>query len=556
MPEREDGALNHQPASLGLIDRLRSTDVGRRTALHDDAILAEFARSGVRFAASSPQMEARYYDAVRELVSCIKPTSGAQAILNEGGIYLGCWLESTGTINAELLSRFIPSVASATFAGFAEHQSDDGLFPYKLTASGAVFSQIQTVTPLARSVWTHYCLNGRDKAHLARMYAAMSRNDAWLARWRDTRGTGAVEAFCAYDTGHDLSARFWHVPDSPFNNDPKAFHPDNPLLPFIAPDLTANVACQRRYLALMAEDLGKDGGAWRAKAEASETALFAQCFDAEDGLFYDRDRHDRFVRIQSDVLLRVLACEIGDDAFFAKALERYLLNTRKFFAKYPFTSLALDDPRFDPAFDYNSWCGPTNFLSLIRAPHAFEHHHRHVELTWAMQPVLSALFKSTRFAQTIHPFTGREGFTEAYSPSILCLLDFVERLCGIQPRPDGALWFTGLTPQQVEHRDAAHETAYSRAVDGQQFELVNTATHLAAYRNGTPLFSAPRGIRVVTERQGGVTGIIGMSASAVAGELTTTNGSLPFRVAANEQLDLRGGQLVRGRNPGLAVPTY
>ena len=549
--------MNHQPTGLGLLDRLRSIDlVSKVGAINDDAILAEFAQSGVRFAASSPQMENRYYDAVRELISCIKPTGGPEPILNEGGIYLGCWLESTGTINAELLSRFVPSVAAATFEGFASHQRDDGLFPYKLTAAGPVFSQIQTVTPLARSVWTHYCLNGRDTAYLGKMYAAMARNDAWLARWRDTRGTGAVEAFCAFDTGHDLSARFWHVPDSPFNNDPKAFHPDNPLLPFIAPDLTANVACQRRYLALIAEELGEDGSDWRAKADASTAALFEQCFHAEDGFFYDWDRHDRHVRIQSDVLLRVLACEIGDDAFFATALERYLLNTGKFFAKYPFTSIALDDPRFDPAFDYNSWCGPSNFLSLIRAPHAFEHHHRHVELTWAMQPVLTALFRSTRFAQTIHPFTGREGFTEAYSPSILCLLDFVERLCGIQPRPDGSLWFTGLTPQQIEHRDASHETAYGRTVNGQQFELVNTATHLAAYRKGAPLFSAPRGIRVITDRQGAITGIIGMSASPVVGDLTTANGSLAFGVAANEQLDLRGDQLVRARNPGLTVPTY
>lgn len=543
--------------STSLLDQLQSLDVAQRVgAASHGAALDEFVGSGVRFVSSTPQMETRYYDAVRELVSCIKPTSGPQPILNEGGIYLGCWLESTGTINAELLSRFIPSVAAATFAGFAEHQRDDGLFPYKLTATGPAFSQIQTVTPLARSVWTHYCLNGRDKSFLRTMYAAMSRNDAWLARWRDTRGTGAVEAFCAYDTGHDLSARFWHVPDSPFNNDPKAFHPDNPVLPFIAPDLTANVACQRVYLARMADELGEDAAPWQSAAEASHAALFAQCFDADDAFFYDRDRNDRHIKVQSDVLLRVLACEIGDGDFFTEALERYLLNTRKFFAKYPFTSLALDDPRYDPAFDYNSWCGPTNFLSLIRAPHAFEHHHRHVELSWVLQPVLSALFKSSRFAQTIHPFTGREGFTEAYSPSILCLLDFIERLSGIQPRPDGTLWFTGLTPQQIEHRDQVHETAYQRCVDGQRFALVNTGAAIAAYRDGVPLFSAPRGIRVITDRQGGVSGIVGMSASPVAGVLSTAHGNIAFSVAANEQFDIRGGQLVRAHDPGLVTPTY
>ena len=546
--------------SSGLLEQLRAIDpasrVGALPSAVDAAALGEFVRSGVKFAASSPQMEARYYDAVRELVACIRPTADGTPILNEGGVYLGCWLESTGTINAELLSRFIPSAARATFMGFAQHQREDGLFPYKLTANGPVFSQIQMVTPLARSVWTHYLLNGRDRSFLARMYAAMARHDAWLAEWRDTRGTGAVEAFCTYDTGHDLSARFWHVPDSPYGNDPKAWDPHNPVLPFIAPDLTANVACQRRYLALMAEELGEDGAGWREKAQRSEAALFEQCFDAQDEFFYDRDRFGRFVKVQSDVLLRVLACEVGDDAFFQKALERYLLNTRKFFAKYPFTSIALDDPRFDPAFDYNSWSGPTNVLSLIRAPHAFEHHRCFTELTWVMQPTLAALFRSQRFAQTLHPFTGREGFTEAYSPAILCLIDFVERLCGIQPRPNGELWFNGLVPGQVEHRHVAHSTAYSRIVDGRTFELVNEPGGCVAYREGEVLFTCPVGVRVVTDRAGAIRSLVGLSAATVQGWFSTPQGALDLRIGPNEELRLEAGQLTRVHGPNLVPPSY
>ena len=305
----------------------------------------------------------------------------------------------------------------------------------------------------------------------------------------------------------------------------------------------------------MAQELGKDPSPWAEKANVSEKALFAQCFDDEDEFFYDRDRGGRFVRVQSDVLLRVLACEIGDDAFFAAVLSRYLLNTRKFFAKYPPTSIALDDPRFDPAFDYNSWCGPTNLLTLIRTAHAFEHHHRHVELTWILQPALAALFKGTRFAQTIHPFTGREGFTECYSPAILGLLDFVERLCGIQPRPDGALWFTGLVPKQIDHRDASHETAYARTVDGRRFTLSNDQSRMIATCDGTPLFSAPSGIRIITDRNGALTGVVGMRLTPVEGTIVTPQGDLAFRVEANEQLELHGGGFVRVRSPGVVLPT-
>lgn len=521
---------------------------------HTD-LLAEWERSGVRFAASSPEIEAQYYRAVRELFGAIKPTLGPEPILHEGGVYQGCWLESTGTINAELLSRFLPGVAERTFAGFAEHQRDDGLFPYKITANGPGFSQIQTVTPLARSVWTHYLLNGRPRAFLETMYAAMAHNDAWLAQFRDTRGTGGVEAFCTYDTGHDLSARFWHMPDSPMGNDPKRYNSDNPFLPLVAPDLTANIACQRLYLAHMAEELGEDGEVWRGKARASEGALFACCWDADDGFFYDLDRNGEFVRVQSDVLLRVLACEIGDDKLFDTALKAYLLNTRKFFARYPFTSIALDDPRFDPAFDYNSWSGPSNFLSIIRAPHAFEAHHRHVELTWVLYPILSALFRAPRFAQTLSPFTGNAGYTDTYSPSTLCLIDFIERLSGIMPRPNGSLWFTGLVPYQLEHRDVQHETAYARTVDGAVFELVNTAEASTAYRDGRELFTAPKGLRVVTDRAGTIVSVIGMGVADIDGALRTPTHTYELHVSANEQLELIDGRFVTIRKPGLIPPT-
>ena len=520
------------------------------------AVVREFAASDVAFVTSNRALQQRYYDAVSELFACIKPMAGLSPILQEGGVYFGCWLESTGTINAELLSRFIPSVSQSTYSSFARFQREDGLFPYKITADGPVFSQIQLVTPLARCVWNHYALNGRDKNFLAAMYRAMAAYDAWIARYRDTRGSGAVEAFCAFDTGHDLSARFWHIPDSPAGNDPTAYRADNPLLPLIAPDLTANMVCQRFYLARIAEELGEDGAPWREKAEASLKALFEQCYDQADGFFYDRDRNGRMVKVQSDVLLRVLACEVGDDAFFAEALRRYLLNTRKFFAKYPFTSLALDDPRFDPAFDYNSWCGPSNFLSLIRAPHAFEYHGRHVELTWVLYPILSSLSHSTRFSQTVHPFTGRDGFTETYSPSILCMLDFVERLCGILPRADGTLWFTGLVPYQIEHRDAAHETAYRRRVDGDLFELVNTTERSTAYRNGEWLYDAPKGVRLVTTRNGDIKSLIGMSVEPVNGVVNTPSGGLPFQAAANDVLTLENGVFSVSSAPGLVPPSF
>jgi hypothetical protein len=523
----------------------------------DQKLIQEWQTSGVRFAASGGRLEATYYSALEKLLTCIVPLNGSDPILQEGGIYLGCWLESTGTINAELLSRLIPSVSETTYLAFAQHQREDGLLPYKLTENGPSFRQIQLVTPLARSVWNHYQLHGKDHSFLKTMYKAMVRYDEWIATYRNTRGTGCVEAFSTFDTGHDLSPRFWHVPDTPYKNDAASYHTDSPVLPFLAPDLTANIYCQRMYLSRMAVELGGSGAEWKAKAEASLDSLFRYCYDEEDMFFYDRDRNDELVKVQSDVLLRVMACEVGDREMFDHMLRRYLLNTSKFFAKYPFTSMSMDDPRFDPFSSYNSWGGASNFLSLIRAPHAFEYHHRYVELSWVLQPILSSLSKAKRFAQALSPWTGEEGFTETYSPSMLCLLDYVERLCGILPIGSDQLWFTGLLPIDMDHgEEVAGHTAYSRTVNGLHFELVNTPERVTVYQDGKVLIEGPAGIRLVTDRSGHLEGIIGMSVRTIEGELVYRGTSIPIRIKGNELQRYTDGSLKSERDIGIIYPSY
>ncbi|UQZ33147.1 hypothetical protein C2I18_06000 [Paenibacillus sp. PK3_47] len=545
-----------------LLERLRGLDtaavVGELGKLSDEQVLQEWVGSGVKFAASSGRLEDVYYNAVRKLLDCIVPDQQGTPVLHEGGAYHGTWLESTGTINAELLSRFMPKVAQATFLRFAAYRREDGLIPYKVTAAGPAYRQIQMVTPLARSVWNHYSLNGQDEEFLRTMYSAMAGFDGWLAQYRNTRGTGCVEAFCTFDTGHDLSPRFWHIPDTPHLGDPRLFSPESPVLPLLAPDLTANVYCQRLYLARMARILGEDGGTdWEEKAAQSLESLFQYCYDEVDGFFYDLDRNDSFVRVQSDVLLRVLACEAGDRSLFDEALKRYLLNTSKFFAKYPLTSIALDDPRFDPSSAYNSWAGTTNFLTLIRTPHAFEAHGRFVELTWIMNPILNAAARMERFSQTLSPWTGAEGYTDTYSPAILCVLDFVERTCGILPTPDGELWFTGLVPYPMDHgEEVAASTGYSRTVGGDVYELVNNRERAKLYKNGRPHLSFPYGIRAVTDRSGKLTSLIGMMAQPAEGQVEWEGQTYFVTLQGNERIIFNEGKFEKGSDIGVIVPEY
>jgi hypothetical protein len=43
-------------------------------------------------------------------------------------------------------------------------------------------------------------------------YRACSAWDDWLMTYRNTRGTGLIEGFCTYDTGHDNSPRWQGIP--------------------------------------------------------------------------------------------------------------------------------------------------------------------------------------------------------------------------------------------------------------------------------------------------------------------------------------------------------
>jgi len=559
-------------------------------------VAAGIAAAGVAFAAVGGRLEKSWVQAVTELEGCVAPLSDDGApVLWEGGPYPGAWLESTATINAELLDRFAPAVTRDTHLLLARHQREDGLLPYKVTADGPAFSQIQMVTPLARCVWHHYLLTGRsDRAYLSTMYAAMSRHDAWLAAHRDTRATGAVEAFGTFDTGHDGSPRFWFLPERPLHSDASRFDPLVPHLPLIAPDLTANVACQRTYLARIAEELGSDDdddgatgpavtlvdGAlpapaphpdWRVAAASSLTALQAQCWADDDALWYDRSARGDLVRIPSDVLLRVLACEVGDGALFATMLERYLMSTRKFLSQHGWTSLAMDDPRFEPNAARNSWGGPVNFLTMVRAPHAFERHGHVAELALVAGPVLRALVEGGRFPQVLDPCSGEPAYGERYSPSILWFLDAVERTFGILPRADGELWFSGLTPTRLDGEARAAAVAYARAVDGMRFELAGDDERVRVWRSpgadGVPgaggsadelVAELPRGLRLVTDRTGRPSAVVGLAAGTVRGTVTTRSGSWPVEVRPNERLTLTpdGPRPDPARSPRFVPPQH
>ncbi|EGF91187.1 tat twin-arginine translocation pathway signal sequence domain protein [Asticcacaulis biprosthecium C19] len=366
----------------------------------------------------------------------------SKPVLIEGADYAGIWMEC-GPHEALVYRKFRPDVARNSHEVFFELQRMDGQIPCNNKVTETGFGQIQMVVPIAATAWELARATG-DEALLAQAYSACSAWDAWLLRYRNTRGTGLTEGFCTYDTGHDNSPRWEGIPPQCPNKDAKAFVPGLGV-PRLSPDLSATTYGARLALAEMARALGKtsDADRWTQSAVSIRQKILDQLYVAEDAAFYDLDANGKFVRVRGDILTRVCGERIPDQALFDTLWERQIHNPKAFWAPYPLPSIALDDPTFVRPIPKNSWGGPSQALTALRAPRWMDHYGRSAEFSGMMTKWCEAIIADMTFRQQIDPVDGtftKQGDEPDYSPCALVLVDYSWRLAGLVEEADVLEW--------------------------------------------------------------------------------------------------------------------
>ncbi len=373
-------------------------------------------------------------------------------VLVEGAVYPGIWQECApheGLVYATL-SQFVPllpgqptpaQVARNNHMAFFALQRPDGQLPAAVKLADPMdnaggYGQIQMVVPIAATAWELSQITGDDEL-LVTAYGACSRWDSWLREYRDTRKTGLVEGFCTYDTGHDNSPRWAGVPNRCPDADARKY-PQIAGMPRLCPDLSATVYGGRMALAQMATALGKgdEASRWHDDAEKIRLLILDKLYSPEDAAFYDLDANNKFVRVRSDVISRVLGehvlhrSDVRDKAIFEAVWTRQIHNPKAFWAPYPLTSVAQDDPSFVRPIPRNSWGGATQALTALRTPRWMPHYGKQAEFNHLMQQWCEAILRHGEFRQQMDPLTGE--FTQAdpsgYSPTALVFLDFARRL--------------------------------------------------------------------------------------------------------------------------------
>jgi hypothetical protein len=459
-------------------------------------------------------------------------------VLIEGSVYVGVWLECApqeGAVYCALGSQIAREVARNNHLIFFALQKEDGQLPCSVKANGPEFGQIQMVVPTAATAW-ELARAANDSELLEKAYAACGRWDAWLRRYRNTRGTGLCEGFCTYDTGQDNSPRWKGVPNRCPDGDARQC-PQAEGLPRLCPDLSATVYGGRVALAAMAKALGKTSEAdrWAEDAESIRRLIVDKLYDPQDGAFYDLDAQNRFVRVRSTAILGVLGEHVVDVELFETIWRRQVHNPTAFWAPYPFPSVALDDPAFVRPIPRNSWGGAAQALTALRAPRWMEHYGKPGEQAWLMQRWLEALQRAGEFRQQMDPLTGE--FTLAdpggYSPAALVFLDFVWRLFGVRRQDDQFEW--NVRPPASQGRSKFAATI--GAVTG---ELIYDGPHAELRLAGKPIADVSGIVRLLTTTSGELHAAVGTAEneSVVTMQLPGRR-RRTLRIAPNQRLDLR-----------------
>lgn len=453
-----------------------------------------------RFSTRNVRWQAAYDKALSFLKANVRRVPHTEGeVLIEGSQYDGIWLECAPH-ESLAYRRFRPDVARNTHMAFFRLQRHDGQLPVWIRHRATGFAQIQMVVPIAATAWEIARATGDDEL-LETAYRACDRWDRWLVRYRTTRGTGLIEGFCTFDTGQDNSPRWKGIPNECPHRDARR-SPRIHTMPRLCPDLSATVYGGRIALAEMAKALGKDVDAeeWSKSAETLRSLILKWLFVSDEGMFYDLDAENQFVRVRSDAVIRVCGEHVPDQSTFDLIWEKQLYNKDAFWSPYPFPSIAMDDPTYAGDLPGNSWGGPAQALTALRACRWMDHYQRSAEFSVLMNRWCEALQRDMTFRQQLNPRTGVFGPRDrpGYSPSSLLMYEFTWRLAGIvdehkeirwhvrpgHPAADGAR-FSVVTDQNIRA-----DLQYSE--DGAQLEL--DGKPIARVRGGVVcLISSPEG---------------------------------------------------------------
>lgn len=465
--------------------------------------------TSVSFACADAPLQRLFDEAERKCRLNLKDFAGDR-VLVEGGGYEKIWLE-TQPMGGEMYALRDIEAARNNSLLFMRHQRADGRIPGSIQCvGGAVEPQFNKFQGFCfpDPALNLYYLTGRDGEWLDALADCLARFDAFLWRTRAVSGDGLLSAFCVYDTGEDNAVRYgdapcWWTEDSP----PEGYE----VVPMASMDVTSYSYACRDALARISRLRGAedDAARWRAGADEVAAALRRGLWDETRGALYDRDRRGRTVDVLCHNTLRCMYWGSVSRDMADRFVAEHLLNPSQFWTKLPLPSVSVSDPAFRNAPE-NNWSGQCEGLTFQRAMQALENYGCEKLVTRLGRRFLRALIDGgCVFTQQFDPFTGApsrvglnshqvlspgstEPFQDAYGPTMLSALGYIERLWGAGLHM-GRAWFSLCGGLEYVYKAEWNGHVYQISSDGQRAE---------ARADGREVYAGPCGVRAVTDEDG------------------------------------------------------
>ncbi len=513
--------------------------------------------TGVAFSTTDTNLQKLYNRAVTMERRNIVQFTPTMKILVEGGGYGNCWIE-TQPMGGEMYAARDVQLALNNQNIFLLTQRPDGRLPGMVTSflhrsnDPAVGTNIWEawypgLKVLAHYGWlqglcfpdpawrTYFWAGRQDKGYLQRLYAGLAGHDAYLWRTRDSNHDGILESWGMYDTGEDFAERYmargapaqWPfdlppgAPGTPDPMNPKDFKKywgleaerkrppmscEQMLVPFQSMEIMAYSYDMRSTLAKISRELGNGkGGFWQQQADAVRQTLIAKLWDEKRHACFDHDKNGNVLPELIHNNLRAMYHGIFTQKMADEFIKFHLLNTNEFWTPVPLPSIAVNDPLFRDS-SANDWSGQPEGLTYQRAIRALENYgHYSLVTELGEKLIMTVEHARNQFCEQYDPFTGKPGipWQDGYGPTILSLLEYISRMHGVHlDVVQNQVWWSACDEMNF---------SYSQRWGENVWKLTSANGVFKAERDGQNIFSCSTGCRVVTDLDGHIVKIIGIT---------------------------------------------
>lgn len=510
--------------------------------------------TGVSFSTSDEALQALYQAAETKEARNVLQFTPAMKILVEGGQYRNCWIE-TQPMGGEMYADRNMEVALNNQVIFLLTQRADGRFPGMVRrdkpeqlavppAPGQVpvaadfncwFKALQGFC-FPDPAWRMYFWIGRDRAYLQKLYDGLAAYDAYLWLTRDSNGDGVLETWATTDTGEDNSTRYatrnapnpWPFdapPGSPGTPDPQnprdyakywsqqakekipPFTREQIRAPFDSMDIMGYSYDARATLAKISHELnnGKEAE-WRQKAEDVRKNLAAKLWDPQRHACFDHDRNGAVLDEVVHNNLRAMYHGVFSQQMADGFVKYHLLNPAEFWTPFPLPSIAINSTLFRNSSG-NNWSGQPEGLTYQRAIRALENYGYYSVVTQLGRKLIGVVEKAgNQFTQQYDPYTGTPSSREdGYGPTILAALEYISRMHGVHADlAAGRIWWSSCDDEDFTYTE--HWGDHAWTLSSAQGEMTGSL-------NGHELFRCTTGARVVTDLEGRVVAVVGITSS-------------------------------------------